>query len=143
LKKIALFLLFIAISLANISAETVTLDSKTGRSQKLLKEDSKQLTDVNSNSQTEVYYLYGIKKESTKLQSNGTIIVSFKEATDFEEFAEENNLEFERVINHRNSVVVFKNIDSSKDVVEKSNQLNQLAIVKNSTPNWKRYRALK
>jgi len=132
------------LSLTHISAETVTLDSKNGRSQKLLKEDSKQLNNTNSDSQIEeVYYLYGVKKESTKLKSNGTLIISFKEATDFEAFAESNSLEFQRVLNRKNSVAVFRNSDTSKNIVEKSNELNQLEIVKNSTPNWKRYRALK
>jgi hypothetical protein len=124
---------------SNLFAESVILKSKNGREQLLLKEE-KSLQNSYSN---QVYYLHGIVDKSTKIQSNGSLIISFYDSNiDYQNFAKNNNLTFKRVINKYKNIALFES-EKDIDIVEKSNKLLELEEVKNSTPNWTRTRVLK
>lgn len=105
----------------------------------LLKDDNSQ-RGLKSEANEEIYYLYGVKSDRTKVVSNGTLVIELEKDTDLKEFAESNNLKFVR--ENSTGTYIFKNL-SNEDIVLVSNRLNSLSETISVTPNWKRERGLK
>ena len=135
MKKI--FLLLFPTALYLFGNEIITLKGEN-RDITFLKESESR--DAKSISQNSTYYRYGLKNESTKVISNGTIIVNFKTVPDIQQFSKENSLELIR--KNSTGTYIFKILENI-DIIEKVNELSDLANIEVASPNWKRSRGLK
>ena len=96
--------------------------------------------NLKSDSKNSVYYIYGIKDESAKFISDGTVIVSFLSSINISKFSKDNKLELIR--KNSSGTYIFRNLENI-DIIEKSNKLSNLENIKIASPNWKRARGLK
>jgi len=98
------------------------------------------LREAKNSSKNRIYYIYGIKESSSKVISNGTLIITFKNEPNIQQFVEKNNLSLIR----KNSTgsYIFLNLENI-DIIDKSNNLIKIENIKYVSPNWKRIRGLK
>jgi len=137
LKKGVFSSIFI-VAVSMLHSDIITLKGEK-RDIQLLRDDTFQRS-LKSEDSRGVYYLYGIKRNGTKVTSNNTLIIKLKDGINPERFAEENSLKLIR----RNSTgtYIFKNL-SNEDVVLVSNRLKTLPSIISVSPNWRRVRGLK
>jgi hypothetical protein len=125
---------------STLSSQTVTLNLGEGRSLELLKKSEKRdLKSVDG----ETYFLYGVENSSTKLVSQGTVVLEFSKVLDGEElesFSKEAELQLIR--KNSTGTYLFKNL-SGENIVDKCNNLYRFEEVVSATPNWRRERKLK
>lgn len=126
------------VAVSMLHSDIITLKGEK-RDIQLLRDDTFQRS-LKSEDSRGVYYLYGIKRNGTKVTSNNTLIIKLKDGINPERFAEENSLKLIR----RNSTgtYIFKNL-SNEDVVLVSNRLKTLPSIISVSPNWRRVRGLK
>jgi len=115
----------------------VTLKGDRNRQFLIDNTDSRELNSLGHSKR--VYYLYGIKSDSTQFIDTREIILELKSGTDRESFQVKNGLKFVKKIGKR---AVYRVIDDS-EIVSKSNYLRELNSVISVSPNWIRDRRLK
>jgi hypothetical protein len=95
--------------------------------------------ETKSNIKRKVYYLYGIKRDSTKFIENGELIIEFANGVDLQQFAKKHGLKLLKKIGYNS--YLFKIVDNM-DTIQKNNKLFELKDVIYISPNWHRQRKL-
>jgi len=131
---------FSTIILINLSLFSDELKILKGQKRDITFLKGESFRELKTGSKNRIYYIYGIKDKESQIISNGSLIITFKNSFNLQNFEKVNGLKLVR----KNSTgsYIFNNIENI-DIIEKSNILIELENIKTVNPNWLRKRGLK
>ena len=84
-----------------------------------------------------VYYRGGLKNAANRFIATGRLLISFGKTSgvNYQKFAEIHQLQFIKEVNRLYKTAVFQPLQEF-DLIDLTNQLNQLPEVRNASPDW-------